>query len=182
MLPTSRKGGIISYQLEMKKVYIAGLVLVLLVLLVIGWVSKSSTNSGSPVNKIDDITPSSIVEATNLDRVHNNLQTLVVNSELSSYAQKRADDMATRIWSGHVDPEGRVIWLLFEKSQLYRYERVGENVAEGYFETSDVEDGWMHSPEHRENILNSHYNQIGVGTALGKNGSRYTVVLFGEIK
>ena len=31
---------------------------------------------------------------------------------------------------------------------------------------SDAETWWMNSPEHRDNILGSHYRQVGIGTAI----------------
>ncbi len=63
--------------------------------------------------------------------------------------------------------------------------RVGENLAWG--ETVNgtpraIVDAWMASPEHRENVLNPSFRQIGIGTAWGSpypghdDASTYTTV------
>jgi uncharacterized protein YkwD len=56
----------------------------------------------------------------------------------------------------------------------------GENVAAGYGSAASVVTGWMGSTGHRENILNGAFTQIGVGYALGSDGTPYwTMVLAG---
>jgi uncharacterized protein YkwD len=53
-----------------------------------------------------------------------------------------------------------------------RFNRSGENV--GYntnFE--DLHRAWMDSPGHRENIVNSNYNVVGIGVAQGEDGLFY---------
>jgi uncharacterized protein YkwD len=48
--------------------------------------------------------------------------------------------------------------------QGYRYRLIGENLALGYRGTAVV-DGWMHSPAHRENILQSEFDEVGIAVA-----------------
>jgi uncharacterized protein YkwD len=43
------------------------------------------------------------------------------------------------------------------------YRTAGENIAKGYRTAETVVNGWMNSPGHRANILNSTYTHIGVG-------------------
>ena len=43
------------------------------------------------------------------------------------------------------------------------FRTAGENIARGYATPQAVVNGWMNSSGHRANILNSSYNQIGVG-------------------
>ena len=40
---------------------------------------------------------------------------------------------------------------------------LGENIAAGYSTPEQVVQGFMNSPEHRANILNPNYHDIGVG-------------------
>jgi uncharacterized protein YkwD len=46
---------------------------------------------------------------------------------------------------------------------------VGENIALGQLTVDEVMDSWMKSPEHRENILDRDYRDLGVGLALGES-------------
>src|SRR5204862_1717148 len=48
----------------------------------------------------------------------------------------------------------------------------GENVGVGP-NVDSLEDAFMNSPEHRANILDSDYTEIGIGTAVGKDGRLY---------
>ena len=60
----------------------------------------------------------------------------------------------------------------------YRWSAWGENVAAGAPDAASVVTGWMNSPEHRANVLNPSYTDIGVGLAYSSNGTPYwTMVL-----
>jgi len=39
----------------------------------------------------------------------------------------------------------------------------------------DVVDGWMHSPEHRHNILDCRLDQMGLGLAIARDRTAYWV-------
>ena len=49
------------------------------------------------------------------------------------------------------------------------YRSAGENIAMGYRTPQAVVTGWMNSPGHRANILNSSYKRIGVGYVASGN-------------
>ena len=49
------------------------------------------------------------------------------------------------------------------------YRTAGENIAKGYQSPEAVVRGWMNSPGHRANILNSSYTHIGVGYVASGN-------------
>lgn len=46
---------------------------------------------------------------------------------------------------------------------------LAENVAAGYTTPESVVQGWMDSPEHRDNILNPDFTQLGVGHYFWEN-------------
>ena len=54
-----------------------------------------------------------------------------------------------------------------------RYGGGGENVAVGYPDGRAVMTGWMNSPGHRANILNSAFTHIGIGVARAADGRFY---------
>lgn len=67
----------------------------------------------------------------------------------------------------------------------YRYRLVGENIAAGFASAVDVVDSWMESEEHRHNILNCEFEEIGVGYVFISNDpgnetwEHYWVQVFG---
>lgn len=57
---------------------------------------------------------------------------------------------------------------------------VGENVAYGYPNgRSVVNQGWMHSEGHRENILNRQFRLLGMGARQSADGTWYAAQVFG---
>jgi len=54
-------------------------------------------------------------------------------------------------------------------SQVQNWQAVGENVGEGPT-VSDIHTAFMNSPEHRANILDHDFTQVGVGVSVDKNG------------
>jgi uncharacterized protein YkwD len=59
-----------------------------------------------------------------------------------------------------------------------RFTAAGENIASGQENATQVMNTWMNSSGHRSNILNSTYNQIGVGVARDSKGNLYWVQMF----
>ena len=54
--------------------------------------------------------------------------------------------------------------------QGYSYYMVGENIAYGsgtYGEPDSIMNSWMKSTDHRHNILNGKYREIGIGVSTG---------------
>ncbi|HKS97891.1 MAG TPA: CAP domain-containing protein, partial [Rugosimonospora sp.] len=47
----------------------------------------------------------------------------------------------------------------------YRWSIMGENIAEGQRTAADVTQAWMNSADHRTNILNCAFRNLGVGLA-----------------
>ena len=54
-------------------------------------------------------------------------------------------------------------------SDIVNWQAVGENVGEGPTEP-DVHSAFMHSPEHRANILDRDFTRIGIGVTIDKQG------------
>ena len=47
----------------------------------------------------------------------------------------------------------------------YNYSWLGENIAEGFPDATTVMTGWMNSPGHKANILETNFTDIGVVVA-----------------
>lgn len=109
-----------------------------------------------------------LLEATNLDRSQQQLSSLSIDPALSAAAQAKANDMVQRNYWSHTSPDGRTPWS-FIAAAGYSYAIAGENLAYGFNGASEVVAGWMNSPEHRANVLNPDYQNVGFGVASSPN-------------
>ncbi len=124
---------------------------------------------------------SALTDETNFQRMESSLSELHVNSLLQVAAQAKADDMAAKSYFSHTSPDGVTPWYWFKRAG-YTFSYAGENLAINFSDSQDVTNAWMNSPEHRANILNTNFTEIGMATAQGTyNGSPaiYIVELFG---
>ncbi|MGB9637508.1 MAG: CAP domain-containing protein [Microgenomates group bacterium] len=128
-----------------------------------------------------NITPERIIELTNKERAKLGLPGLKENKLLSEAARQKAADMFAFNYWAHVSPSGRSPWSFFADVG-YKYQYAGENLARDFTDPDSVVQAWMNSPTHRENITNSHYQEIGVAVVNGTlQGAQTTLVvqLFG---
>jgi len=127
------------------------------------------------------VLPGVLTSLTNEQRTTNNLPTLKENSLLAQAAQMKANDMATRGYFSHNNPDVTTPWYWLDQVG-YSYKYAGENLAVNFFESENVAQAWMNSPSHRANIVKKEYTEIGIATASGiyegKN-SVFVVQFFG---
>lgn len=114
-----------------------------------------------------------IHELVNNERVKVGVKPLAYDERLAAIAQAHSEDMISRQYVDHVNPEG--------KSPTDRYKDGGVACASGGAEniyaygvlTEDFAqravDSWMSSPEHRENILHRLLLKEGIGIAHSEN-------------
>ncbi|HEX4104446.1 MAG TPA: CAP domain-containing protein [Candidatus Paceibacterota bacterium] len=122
-----------------------------------------------------------LVDGTNSARVSDGLPSLQESPLLDEAAQEKANDMVANNYFAHTSPSGISPWYWFVNVG-YNFEDAGENLAVNFADSSDVTNAWLNSPEHRANILDTDYTQIGMATAQGTyDGSPaiYVVELFG---
>jgi hypothetical protein len=115
-----------------------------------------------------DMSIGSLLQDTNDQRGSNSLGALTINDQLDSAAQAKANDMAARNYWSHNTPDGNTPWT-FITNAGYNYQTAGENLAYGFDTSADTITGWMNSPEHRANILNTTYKDVGFGIANAAN-------------
>jgi hypothetical protein len=126
----------------------------------------------------------SLLIDTNQQRISHNEAKLSLSPRLINAAQAKANDMAARNYWSHNTPDGRTPWW-FIKSSGYQYAAAGENLAYGFKTSSATLNGWMHSPEHRANILNTAYRNVGFGIARaphyqGRGAKTIVVAMYAE--
>jgi len=123
------------------------------------------------------ITVLQLLEYTNLEREANGLAPLNLNPELTKAAQMKANDMFANDYWAHVSPSGITPWVWIRKAG-YNYLYAGENLARGFYSSSDVITAWMNSPEHRANMLSPNYTDIGFAVESGTlTGTETTLVV-----
>lgn len=108
-----------------------------------------------------------ILELTNYSRQSYGLDQLQESSLLDTAAQAKADDMAKQQYFAHVSPAGRTPWD-FISAAGYNYMIAGENLAINFYSAEGVAQAWMNSPEHKANILNKDFKDIGIGISEGQ--------------
>jgi uncharacterized protein YkwD len=111
--------------------------------------------------------------ATNANRANHDLKALKPNDCLHRAAVRQARRMAQREQMFHQD-----LGAVMDRCHL---NMAGENVAYGYPNgRSVVNDGWMNSEGHRDNILNPKFRLMGIGARKGHDGSWYVAQVFGR--
>lgn len=111
-----------------------------------------------------DMSTNGLLAGTNNQRAANGLGGLAYNATLGNAAQAKANDMAARNYWSHNTPDGATPWS-FITNAGYAYTTAGENLAYGFDSSDATITGWMNSPEHKANILNSTYKEVGFGIA-----------------
>ena len=140
----------------------------MLLIVGLGLVFNSVWSHSNVLGVSNDFSSTSLLQATNHQRSADHETSLNLNQQLSSAAQAKANDMATRNYWSHDTPDGKTPWS-FVAAAGYQYQAVGENLAYGFNDASDTVTGWMNSPEHRANILNTGYKEVGFGVAQSQN-------------
>lgn len=128
------------------------------------------------------IISSDILELLNEERKSQGLTVLRENPELKEAAYLKAQDMLANDYFGHKSPTGISGWYWIQKSG-YDYEIAGENLAIGFLDSKEVHQAWNNSPLHKNNLLGSYFQDIGIAVLSGEfQGKETTVVvqLFGK--
>lgn len=151
----------------------------------VGLVINASFNSATKAVLGDHtgVVASALLDDTNAQRTADKETPLLANSQLTAAATAKAQDMVKRNYWSHVTPDGTQPWAFIAQSG-YQYRAAGENLAYGFADANDVVNGWMHSAEHRANILDSGFQDVGFGIASsndfkGNGPTTVVVALYG---
>lgn len=127
-----------------------------------------------------------IINATNEYRTSNGRNRLSVGRMLCQIAIQHANNMARQDKYGDTDNNGHVLdgQGAADRIRAAGYDGAwAENVGYklGYANPPQKQvESWINSTGHRENMLTSHFTQIGVGAAKGNSGRWYFVQVFGR--
>lgn len=127
------------------------------------------------INSNMDVTQ--VIANTNKERQKNGLSPLKENAMLSAAAAAKARNMFEEDYWAHYSPSGKDPWG-FILAAGYKFSYAGENLARNFYNADDVVQAWMNSPSHRDNILNSKYEDIGIAVVEGLlKGQKTTLVV-----
>jgi uncharacterized protein YkwD len=121
-----------------------------------------------------------VLNAVNDERAKHQLAPLRIDPELSAAAGFYACRLVEGGFFSHEDPfDGSTVDVRVANFG-YAFRKVGENLAAGQRSVDAVMSDWMASPEHRANILDPAYTDIGIGVKLGGECGIYWVQEFGR--
>ena len=118
----------------------------------------------------------------NQERTKAGRQPLRLDARLSCLARQYAQDMATRNFFSHYDPEGNSPFDRLHKKNI-TYRAAAENLFKGWRDPEEesmkiAHSFLMQSPGHRRNILDSDFTFIGIGVVRTPEEWTYVVELF----
>jgi len=122
------------------------------------------------------ITVGGLLDETNTARANSGEPSLVLNEKLTQAAYLKAEDMFTRQYWAHNAPDGTQPWKWLGDVG-YNYAEAGENLAKGFSSNTATVSAWLHSSEHRANVLKPSYTQVGFATKEGKLQGKPTTVV-----
>src|SRR5260221_2366495 len=154
--------------------------LVFLVIFLIGFqflLNFSGRTFPSVLGYAANISPSEVISLTNKERTAVGLSPVSENKTLDSAALAKGNDMLAKGYWAHFAPDGTSPWSFFTHFG-YKYQYAGENLARDFTNAGSAVTAWMNSPSHKENILNPHYKEIGIGVVEGSlSGADTTIIV-----
>lgn len=149
----------------------------MLLLVVAVQVFYNFSQTGSVLGEKANVSLEALLSETNKFRQEESLHELRLSNRLNEAAHLKAKDMFDRQYWGHNAPDGTEPWHWLIKAE-YGYTKAGENLAKNFYTAEAVTAAWMESPDHRKNILESDYTEVGFAVASGElEGETTTIVV-----
>lgn len=127
-----------------------------------------------------DLNQQDLIKLTNVERQKAGLPALIEDSRLDKAAEEKAKNMFEENYWAHYSPSGKDPWG-FINGAGYKFSFAGENLAKNFYSSKDVVDAWMTSKlGHKENILNTKYQNIGMAVIEGELNGQKTMLVVQE--
>lgn len=147
--------------------------LLLAVILLFSETSAVQVQARSPVSFCSE-QEWELLKMVNKERLNKGFAPLGILGSLQTVSDLRAVELSKDF--SHTRPDGSDCFSLL---QGLSYNSAGENIATGYPSAQEVMEGWMNSPGHKANILNSRFTHIGIGYyGIADMGSYYWSQVF----
>ena len=124
-----------------------------------------------------------LVALTNRSRASAGLKALTVSAKLKAVARWRSKDMIERDYFSHDIPGyGSVFTKLDDEGYCYKLagENIGWNTYPDDVATAAIQQMFMDSPGHRQNIMGEAWDVIGIGAFKAPSGKKMWTVLFAD--
>lgn len=122
-----------------------------------------------------------IVRYTNDARARNGVAPLTSNPKLMEAARLHAEQMAAIGRMDHTIDGAKYPTMQSRLEGVgYAFTNAAENIAWNALNAQDVVNGWMNSPGHRANILDTRLTEMGGAVAQNAQGQRYWIQVFGR--
>jgi uncharacterized protein YkwD len=121
-----------------------------------------------------------LLEWVNKERTARNLNPLRFSPGLRAVAIEHSKDMASQQKLTHLSSSGKSYLDRLVEAGLFFIE-IGENVAvSDTFDAAFIHQGFMESPEHRDNVLNPKYDTVGIGVVYSKDQEYFVAQDFSQ--
>jgi uncharacterized protein YkwD len=146
-----------------------------LVAVVAGLMLSAAPTPSHAVNPARLVERASMFKSTNQSRVNHEVHTVWLNRAMSDLARRHSTWMARHQCLCHTgNPSAYYLSGM-------NWHTWGENIGVTYpggNEVQRLEQGFMHSPPHRANILNGKFRHTAIGTARDASGNLWVTVFF----
>ncbi len=155
--------------------------------------SSASSGSAATATTLTAVTTTTVVASTspgawesqmiariNSERAAVGASPLAMCNALRTAAQNHSADQAAHNTMTHTGSDGSTLDTRATRAGYTGWTALGENVAYGYGTVDSVMTGWMNSPGHRANLLNSGFTHVGLGQAAASAGALYWTQDFGR--
>jgi len=117
-----------------------------------------------------------VFELTNIERVNHGLSPLIRHELLAVSSRAHSLDLmlnnlGTHTGTGHTGSDGSTASQRMVRAGITNGRFYGENISYGSTTPEEVVEGWINSPGHRENILDTDFTHLGVGLTWRPEGS-----------
>lgn len=127
--------------------------------------------------RTQDSLASRIFELANQDRAEQGLPPLEWDAALARSAQAHAEIMSQEPALSHQYPDEPGLVDRARTAGVH-FQIIAENIASGW-SADQINNGWMHSPPHRKNLLDPRLDALGVAV-VRRGGQLYAVEDFAE--
>jgi uncharacterized protein YkwD len=121
-----------------------------------------------------------VLALVNEARLDEGLAPLVLDPVLSDVADAFACEMIAGEFFAHENPRTRVSAGGRLTSAGYIYYAMGENLAVGHTTPEEVVAAWLASPDHRSNLLDPSWQEVGIAVRTGGEFGWYWVQEFAD--
>ena len=137
---------------------------------------QNVVQTGGVLGRSADISTEALLQSTNRTRTDQQVPILSQNPKLSLAAEQKAADMFANQYWAHTSPDGVEPWVWVQKAE-YHYAVAGENLARDFSTADAVLTAWMNSPDHRDNVLNERFRDVGFAVANGEFDGKPTTIV-----